>query len=182
MRHVRLGLCAALIATAGCAEPPTSDGPADAVRGLYRTLSGERVRGAPSPKQLEVLAPYLSTDLLQLLSAARELHDRERAQRPGEKPPFNDGDLFSSLFEGPTSFEVAAGSQRHGEHRLPVRCTYESPTGTIRWTDEVVVRREGGRWVVADIEYGGEWDFANRGSLAAQLRRTVLATVPEHER
>jgi hypothetical protein len=34
----------------------------------------------------------------------------------------------------------------------------------------VLLREENGRFVVADIAFGGGWDFANKGSLVAALR------------
>jgi hypothetical protein len=38
------------------------------------------------------------------------------------------------------------------------------------WTDTVLLREENGRFVVADIAFGGGWDFANKGRLVASLR------------
>jgi hypothetical protein len=40
----------------------------------------------------------------------------------------------------------------------------------VTWTDHVVVRSESGRLVVADVEYGGDWAFASKGSLLSSLR------------
>ncbi|NJD30747.1 MAG: hypothetical protein FIB04_02540 [Gammaproteobacteria bacterium] len=90
------------LAVAGCSSPQAA-APDEVVVALYRTLALQHVRGAPTPAQLDTIAPYLSDDLRARLRAARDLHDSEQARAPGEKPPFTDGDLFTSLFEGPTS-------------------------------------------------------------------------------
>jgi hypothetical protein len=148
--------------------------PEDAVAGLYRTLATQQVRGAPSGAQLESIAPYLGEDLREGLRAARELQESERARSPGEKPPFVDGDLFSSLFEGPTRFEVVGDTASEGRHHLAVRFTYDGASPPVSWQDVAVVELEHGRWVVTDVRYGGDWDFAAKGS----LRQSLAAVSP----
>lgn len=140
------------------------------VEGLYDALIDERVTGAPSTAQLATITPFLDTELRHLLDSARAVRDAAAATYPDEKPPFAEGDLFTSLDEGPTAFtlqrEVAAGAS----YRVPVRFRDERPSPPFEWTDTVVVREEAGRLVVGDVIYGGTWDFANRGSLIRLLR------------
>ncbi len=57
-----------------------------------------------------------------------------------------------------------------------VRFTYGHAQPPVRWTDTVVVVREGGRYVVADVRYGGDWDFANQGSLIAVLESAMAGS------
>jgi len=40
---------------------------------------------------------------------------------------------------------------------------------TVRWQDRLLLLCEGGRWRVEDVRFGGDWDFANRGSLRQAL-------------
>jgi hypothetical protein len=162
------GLTVALLTVAalGCESRPR---PEDAVAGLYRALATAQVRGAPSAAQLRLIAPYLSEDLRIGLRAARELQERERARSPDEKPPFADGDLFTSLFEGPTRFEIVADTASAGRHLLAVRFTYDGASPPVSWQDVAVVESEDGRWVVSDVRYGGGWDFAAQGSLRQAL-------------
>lgn len=158
---------AALVASlTGC---PSRERPEDVVAGLYRTLATVQVRGAPSPAQLESIAPYLSADLQAGLRAARQLQELERSRSPGEKPPFVDGDLFSSLFEGPSRFEIVGDTALEGRHRVVVRFTYDGASPAVSWEDIAVVENERGRWVVSDVRYGGDWDFASKGSLRQAL-------------
>lgn len=153
-----------------CARP---DSPAGAVRAFYAERVRLRIDGVPNADQLAAVAPLVSDTLRALLGAARRLRDAEAARAPDEKPPFVEGDLFSSLFEGPTSFEVdstATGAV------VPVRLVRADDAGRTAWTDRVVAREERGRWVVDDVEYGGRWEMANRGTLRAALSS---ALVPE---
>ena len=160
-------LVAALAAAAvGCQSAPK---PQDAVVGLYRTLATAQVRGAPSEAQLEAIAPHLSEELRAGLRAARELRERERAQSPEEKPPFADGDLFTSLFEGPTRFEIVGDTPSAGRHLVAVKFTYDGASPPVSWQDVAVVELEDERWVVSDVRYGGDWDFAAKGSLRQAL-------------
>jgi hypothetical protein len=157
---------------------PRASTPAAAVTGLYDSLVALGLRGAPRAEQLAQLSPWLGAELTDLLRRARELHDTAAREAPGEKPPFNDGDLFSSLFEGPSSFTVLepAAPAADGRQRVPVRFSYGTAADATTWTDQVVVRREGEAYVVVDVGYGGDWDFANRSSLVTALQ-SALAPV-----
>ena len=157
---------------------PRASTPAAAVTGLYDSLVALGLRGAPRAEQLAQLSPWLGAELTDLLRRARELHDTAAREAPGEKPPFNDGDLFSSLVEGPSSFTVLepAAPAADGRQRVPVRFSYGTAADATTWTDQVVVRREGEAYVVVDVGYGGDWDFANRSSLVTALQ-SALAPV-----
>lgn len=134
---------------------------------FYQQLKASQVSGAPTEAQLAGLAPYLGDSLKQLLTAARRQHDADVAKAPDEKPAFADGDLFSSLFEGPGTLVTEAGSSTGSVQRVLARMTYDS----TRWTDTVIVGTENGKRVIQDIHFGGTWDFALKGSLQAQLSR-----------
>ncbi len=115
---------------------------------FYAALASLRPSGAPADAQRAALSPLLSAELIGLLQRADAARALARAAAPTEKPPFTDGDLFSSLFEGPTGYAVGK---------------------PVTWTDTVLLREENGRFVVADIAFGGDWDFANKGSMLAAL-------------
>jgi hypothetical protein len=153
----------------GCSQHERAT-PEDAVIGLYRSLGLNQVRGAPSPEQLASIAPYVSAELQSRLRAARGLHDREQARSPSEKPSYADGDLFTSLFEGPTAFGIVSDTVHNDTHHVVVRFTYDKASPPVTWTDIAVVKSESGRWVVADVIYGGQWDFASKGTLLHALQ------------
>ena len=146
----------------------------EAVSLFYTALAKLRPSGAPTPEQRNELAPLMSMELVDLLQRADAARAAARAAAPMEKPPFTDGDLFSSLFEGPTAFTVGEPQTgAAGEWRVPVTLTHSmgaADTKPTQWTDTIVLREESGRFVVTDIAFGGQWDFANKGALLAGLR------------
>ncbi len=177
--------CGSKPAAEVAAAPPAvlpAAAPEQVVADLYAALNRLRPSGAPTDTQRLILAPLLSAELTGLLQRADAARTAARAAAPTEKPPFTDGDLFSSLFEGPTAFTVgkavsaaAAPGGRLGDLQVPVDLvhTIDPAAGggePATWTDTVLLREENGRFVVADIAFGGGWDFANKGTMIAALR------------
>jgi hypothetical protein len=180
-----LTACGSKPATEAAAAPPAAlpaAAPELVVADLYAALAAARPSGAPTDAQRLTLAPLLTAELTVLLQRADAARSAARVAAPGEKPPFTDGDLFSSLFEGPTAFAVgkavsaaAAPGARLGDLQVPVDLvhTIDPAAGggePTTWTDTVLLREENGRFVVADIAFGGGWDFANKGTMVAALR------------
>ena len=157
------------VALLGCESQTAEPNAADVVRQFYASTMAGKVSGAPTADQLTTLAPFLSDTLRSLLAAARKLSDAEAAKAPDEKPPFVEGDLFSSLFEGPTSIEVSADSARGDQRVASIRMTSTGANPAVTWVDRAVLVKQGDRYVIDDIEYGGQWDFANKGTLRASL-------------
>ena len=162
-----MSVLAACMIAAGCAagEP---DPPATVAENLYTILRDERVSGAPTAEQLKRLAPLLSDTLHALLASAERMRQDDILRHPGAKPSFAEGDLFSSLFEGPSNFRVL-DEQPGSPHRVNMILTYNWEGASTSWSDHVVLIQEDGRWVVDDVEYGGQWDFAAQGSLRSSL-------------
>lgn len=157
-----------VLALLGC-RPAASEAP-QVVERFYAELRSARVTGAPTAEQLARLAPYLGDSLQKLLAEARRLHDADETRAPDEKPAFADGDLFSSLFEGPTVVKVEGDSGQNGEsHRVLAHMSFDSAPAPTTWTDTAIVAPEDGRMVIQDIRYGGNWDFALKGTLRDQL-------------
>jgi hypothetical protein len=177
-----LTLLSAALLLAGCGAQPAATSPAAAiVDSLYRARQPFQGNGAPSSTELATMRPWLSAELARLLAQADSIRAAETAAHPDEKPPFVEGDLFSSLFEGPTGHEVKAGevaTAADSSSTVPVHFTFSDQTTAQKWTDTAVVISEGGKLVVSDVRYGGTWDFANRGSLVASLRNDVTGTAP----
>jgi hypothetical protein len=165
-----------LLAVAACRSAPEAD-PKTVVQRFYNAAIAGTVSGAPTPEQLATLAPYLSDTLHALLVAARKRNETDAARAPDEKPSFAEGDLFSSLFEGPNAVEVLADSARGSSRVATVRMTYNGATPAVTWLDHVVLVRGTRGYVIDDVEYGGQWDFASKGTLKSALA-TALATPP----
>ena len=157
-----------LLVVAACTSAP-ADTAASVVERFYATTIAQKVTGAPTSEQLAALSPYLTDTLRALLDAARRQNETQAARTPDEKPSFADGDLFSSLFEGPTGVEAVADSARGPARVVTARMTYAGADPPATWTDLVVVTTERGRAVIDDIEYGGQWGFASKGSLRSSL-------------
>lgn len=125
--------------------------------------------GLPDPQSRMRLEPLLTLAFDGALDAAGRLRDRAIRRMPGEKPPFVDGDLFSSLFEGAT--DCQAGAVTLGRHTAGVTLHYGYAQGTTQtgWTDRLALLRTDDGWRIDDVVYGGTWDFASRGSLRSAI-------------
>ena len=135
---MRVYVLLAVLAVAGCqpVPPPTAT---MVVEQFYRATIANRVSGAPTAEQLVMLAPYLSDTLQSLLVAARKRNEADAARAPDEKPSFAEGDLFSSLFEGPNAVELLGDSARGPVRVVGVRMTAITVNPPITWTDHVVL-------------------------------------------
>jgi hypothetical protein len=147
--------------------------PTGVVERFYAKRIDLDIAGAPTPDELEALAPYVTPELHRLLEEASALREREAAAAPDEKPPFADGDLFSSLFEGPTAFRVVDDQERGDTHRVAVRFTSRQKSESVSWQDTVIVVPDDGDFAIADVEYGGKWKFATQGTLKSNLERAL---------
>ena len=163
------------LAAVGCQSAPAPNA-TSVVQQFYRTAIADSVSGAPTARQLASLSPYLSDTLRVLLVAARNRTEADMARAPGEKPSFAEGDLFSSLFEGPNAAEVVADSARGAARVATVRMTTNGASPAVTWTDRVVLVLQNGRYVIDDVEYSGKWDFATKGTLKSTLGAALAAS------
>ena len=155
-------------------EPRAASSPREAVEGLYRTLIERNPPGIPSGKNIPSYRRWLSRRLLRGFYEGAIERDKFIAQDTDMKPPYVDGDMFTSLFEGPTGFKVLRQVRKTPDRvRFDIGLEYKDRTGSSNWVDHAIAIREGGRWVIDDIEYGGDWDFAVRGRLSGNLPTEV---------
>jgi hypothetical protein len=158
-----------LVVLGGCAGPgPVVDRRPEAVVAAVR---GESVRGLPVGAEWRELEGSFSEDFRAAVAAARKVQERQRAEHPDEKPDWIEGDFFGSLFEGPDWHRVG-GAVVDGEGRaeVSVACSHSEGGSTVRWSDKFILVREAGAWRIDDVEFGGTWDFAAKGSLKEALR------------
>jgi hypothetical protein len=111
------------------------------------------------------LCPTLSTSI----RAAQVRQELARAEQPEEKPPLVEGDLFSSLSEGPERFEVRDTAIEGSLARVIVAMGNGEGDKATRWKDTLLLQLDDGIWCLADVEYGGDWPFANKGRLSTML-------------
>lgn len=158
---------AIVFAAALLACPPASaaDAAQAAAASFYRTYAALRagggMTGVPDQAHLAKLAPFLTPELRRLLAAARAEQVRCGKRFPGEKPPWIDGDLFSSNFEGFTSFQAEASKAGIDAREVTVRFRYAAGTAKVDWADELVLRNATGRWRVDDVFYRAKFAFTS---------------------
>ena len=169
----------ALSLAAGC-RPSAPSSPSETAAQFYTLLDGLGVRGVPDSLALDALRPYLDTTLVLLLTDARQERDNASRRAPDEKPPFLEGDMFGSLFEGNTSFGIRSLSTRGDTTFAVMAFTNAMQPPTVKWTDTLVIvphanaTPKSPQFVIADLRYGAGWDFGNRGTLVENLRDALL--------
>ncbi len=176
LRVVGTIVLVSLITVAVDAAPASSSGsvsPEGTAKAFYTVKLKSGIDGLPDAKQLEQVGPFFSTKLRKAIDRAIVEQKKFMQKNPDDKPPLIEGDLFSSLFEGPTSFEVGVATPGDKVARVPVHFTYVDPSDKahpFKWSDTLVLVKENGKWLVDDAEYGGTWDFASKGKLTDALR------------
>lgn len=141
----------------------------EAVTQFYAVLDASGVNRLPDAQQLTALAPYLGDSLVARLDRARALRDSAEKAAPDEKPPFADGDIFSSLFEGRTASVVKDSVTRGDTTLVVVQFTNDQEKPAVDWKDTVVVVQQGARFRIVDIRYGATWEFGFHGRLLDML-------------
>lgn len=168
-----LALCVGLMVQAQSRRTPPQEPQKSATAqadAFYRTYLKLKVSGLPSDEQMKELSPFFTQDLLELFAAARQKHDRFVREHPDEKPPWGDGDLFTSLFEGAGEFKLGKPALKGSRAEIPVKLAYHGGGSTSRWTDVLVLTKTANGWRVSDILLKGEWQFKSGDSLRNILK------------
>ncbi|RKT81360.1 uncharacterized protein DUF3828 [Rahnella aquatilis] len=161
----------------GSRTAPCVDGGPDSVaQQFYDFRIKQGGSGLPNSSQLAAYRPYLSTALYDALLKAQSHPKVDIAASPNEKTGAGsgDGDIFSSLFDGPTSASVDSASTipNTDARNIPLRVTFthEKDKGaSTSWKYEVLMVREGQCWTVDDVRYMANLDFASSGTLRQVL-------------
>ena len=128
--------------------------------------------GIPDAATRARLAPLLTPRLNKALADAAGAEARFKA-RNKDSPPLMEGDIFSSLFEGPTQFQLGACRGDDKTQRCAVSLSRQDPgKPAVRWTDALVLANSGG-WKVDDIGYDANFAFGNTGTLDQMLKMAV---------
>ncbi|HEX6098086.1 MAG TPA: peptidoglycan DD-metalloendopeptidase family protein [Thermoanaerobaculia bacterium] len=151
--------CIALAIVLFSASLHAADAPQQIVERFYTAYIAAKPAGLPDGEDLERLKPFLSDRLYASIVDALKYRDEMTKRHPDEKPPFVDGDHFTSVFEGPRSFKVL---RTEGEN-VRVRFT-DAPD--VTWEDVIVVKD--GR--IDDVIYGGAGEFNPSGRLSDRLK------------
>ena len=125
--------------------------------------------GLPQRADMGAYDAFLCPSLAQAVRAAQVRQEVAKAERPDEKPPYVEGDLFSSLFEGPDDFAARDSVVEGDRARVEIAMSAGSGDQARRWKDTIELRLDEGIWCVEDVAYGGDWPFANKGRLSSVL-------------
>lgn len=152
-----------LIPTTVCAQQQK---PEVFARRFYQKYLELNVRALPDEKELKLLSPYLSEDLHKLFEKAQLEQKRFIKENPVDmKPPWIEGDMFTSLFEGAQSFKVGKVKTRGAYTEVNVKLEYKENGEKSQWSDTLVLVKTKGGWRVWDILLNGNWQFKSGSSL-----------------
>ena len=150
-----------------------------AANGFYAAIIGARALsggGIPDAAARARFQPLLTPRLGKALTDAAAAEARFAAKNKAS-PPLIEGDIFSSLFEGPTAFKLGACRGDDKIQRCAVALTRQDPgQKPVSWTDTLVLANSGG-WKVDDIVYDANFAFGNTGTLSEMLKM-VLSEAP----
>ncbi len=168
-----LWLALLVAAVAGPAGAQGND-PNAAIEGFYRVYSTFHPSdGIPDDKGRAKYAPVLSDALNALIARAGAAEDRFGAAHK-DSPPLVEGDLFTSNFEGVTSYTIPPCTAEGRTARCRIALIYQSPGDKpVTWTDTAILVQSEKGWVVDDIAYGASWAFGNKGTLKQTLSRVI---------
>jgi hypothetical protein len=143
----------------------------EAVNSFYNAYLAVHASGVPSEKELQKFKPYVSASLIKLLKEADQAEQKYQKTTKGEVPPLVEGDLFTSLFEGATSYKVLSCDAKTSSCMLELSYV-ESKNGSspFTWKDKVYLAKDYRGWLVDDIEFLGDWQFMHKGRLKDLLK------------
>lgn len=132
--------------------------------------------GIPDAKGRAKIEPYISPVLENLLVQGEAAERHFKAATKNMSPPLIEGDLFTSNFEGATSYHVGTCKIDASTARCTVALGYRSgpeDSKPINWSDTIWLVRGPAGWKIDDIAYGGSWDFGNKGRLQETLQSAI---------
>ena len=173
-------LACLLVLTAACTNKPMPhagpvagghppaveiDGAQSVAQSFYTELRRDEICGLPDTAQMKRLAPYFTPGIVSALQRASAEQAEFMRKHPDEKPPWIEGDLFSSLFEGVEKWRLGSATVKGSTAEVPVHLSYRGDSNeTARWTDTLILSHTPSGWHVADIRMGGEWAFKAGGN------------------
>jgi hypothetical protein len=168
------------ISTTSCTAAPVSESPTASidvpVKRFLHFYFHDYKRGMPGESQLPQLATFVTPELLDLFRAGIKGEGCYAKNQNYEGPPYIEGDLFSSLFEGGTKATYRLVKKEKDKATVVIDWTNDAEyTGgpPFSWKDRVFLARTAKGWLISDFAHDGDWDFMKNGSVAQIL--TVVA-------
>jgi hypothetical protein len=172
---LRVLLLILLFANAAHAAEPDAQAVTTAFYDVYLKM---HPMGVPEAKERVLFTPVISPALNKLLADGDKAETDYAKKTKNEVPPLVEGDLFTSNFEGVTSFTIGPCEETTLSAQCAANLVYvdtierdppASKPDTVKWKDTVFLIRTDKGWKVDDIAYGGDWSFGNHGRLKGLL-------------
>jgi hypothetical protein len=143
--------------------------------GVYLTFHPSD--GIPDAAGRTKYVPFLSPSLEKLLIDGNQA-ELAFAKANKDSPPLIEGDLFTSNFEGATSYKVGACKGDAKTGLCAVALTYDDRKSSpkdkpLNWNDTVYLVATPSGWRVDDIGYGASWDFGNKGKMSETVKSAI---------
>jgi hypothetical protein len=172
-----------LLLLASSAPALAADDPAAAANAFYAVYKDHHAQGGiPDATERLRYSPVLSPRLNKQLAAADLAQGRLTAKVKNAVPPMLEGDIFSSLFEGATSWKVGVCQADTKTARCPVALSYAPPPSPnskapkpANWNDTVLLVNTPQGWKVDDVIYDAGFAFGNTGRLSSMLQMVITA-------
>jgi hypothetical protein len=142
------------------------------VNSFYSVYLAVHPSGVPSEKELQKFKPYISVTLEKLLQEADQAEQKYTKTTKGEVPPLVEGDLFTSSFEGATSYKVLSCDAKTSSCMVELHYV-EAGSKPFTWKDRVYLVKDSRGWLVDDLEFLGDWQFMHKGKLQDLLKDVV---------
>lgn len=167
-RALALGFLLLAAVPAGAQDAMTSAAGAFYAATAQASLHG----GIPDAATRARLQPLLSPALNKMLADAAAAEARFNAKNKSA-PPLLEGDIFTSLFEGPTSVKVGVCRGDDKVAHCGATLTRQDPgKKAVSWVDTLKLVNDGG-WKIDDVAYDDNFAFGNTGTLTDMLKMTL---------
>lgn len=176
----RIAVLFTVACATACGEPPDDTHLQEQViSGFYQQHLKSHAPGIPNADELKLLQPFLSQALFALLSKASETEVKYHAAAEEPVPPLVDGDLFTSLFEGATSFKMDGCESEDNRASCQVKFRHTGSSDSKgggsdeSWKDKLLLVKENNQWRIDDIEFLGSGQSSQREYLTDTLSSIV---------
>ncbi|BEV16935.1 DUF3828 domain-containing protein [Herbaspirillum sp. DW155] len=146
---------------------------AEVIGNFYRIHLKNHAPGLPSAEELKQFEPLVSRALYSLLSRAEAADLRYHTVAGAQAAPLIEGDLFTSLYEGATSFAVQSCDSEADRASCQVAFRYQKEGADESWNDKILLVREEHQWRIDDIEFIGNDQSSQREYLSDNLADAI---------
>jgi len=160
-----------------------ADDPAAAANQFYAVYKDQHAQGGIPDATVRLrYSAVLSPGLNKQLGEAAAAQGRLTAKVKNAVPPMLEGDIFSSLFEGASSWKVGPCQGDTKTARCAVALSYAPPPAQnakapkpASWSDTLLLVHTPQGWKVDDVIYDAAFPFGNTGRLREMLQMVIAA-------